>query len=156
MAAGGPCRLTKSSNRTKQLTAKFCVVCEGREAVRVRMPWPLDPTFSGHPSGFVREEGGLSDSGLMRAVRLVKPGSPLEMQEVELPRPGAADVLVRVKAAGICHSDAHYRAGRSRVHPIPLTLGHEVAGVIEQPGSEVLGFQKGDRVCVHYMATCGD
>jgi propanol-preferring alcohol dehydrogenase len=57
-----------------------------------------------------------------------------------------------VCAAGICHSDAHYRAGRSRVEPLPLTPGHEVAGVVEQGSG---GFVSGDRVCVHYMATCG-
>jgi propanol-preferring alcohol dehydrogenase len=61
-----------------------------------------------------------------------------------------------VKAAGICHSDAHYRAGRSRVFPLPLTLGHEVAGVIEQAGAEVTRFKPGDRVCLHYLATCGE
>src|SRR2546427_5476171 len=43
---------------------------------------------------------------------------------------------VRVKAAGICHSDAHYRAGKSRVHPLPLTLGHEVAGIVEERSEE--------------------
>ena len=62
---------------------------------------------------------------------------------------------MRVKAAGICHSDAHYRAGVSPVEPLPLTLGHEVAGVVEEVGSEVKSFQPGDRVCLHYMATCG-
>lgn len=72
-----------------------------------------------------------------------------------MPQPGASDVLIRVKAAGICHSDAHYRAGKSRVHPLPLTLGHEVAGVIEQVGASVSNLRVGDRVCVHYLATCG-
>jgi propanol-preferring alcohol dehydrogenase len=62
---------------------------------------------------------------------------------------------VRVKAAGICHSDAHYRAGRSSVQPLPLTLGHEVAGVVEATGPEAAGFHAGDRVCLHYLATCG-
>ncbi len=91
----------------------------------------------------------------MQAVRLVEPGRPLEMQEVPLPELGAKDVLVKVKAAGICHSDAHYRAGKSPVHPLPLTLGHEVAGKVEAIGGEVADFQVGDRVCVHYMVTCG-
>lgn len=91
----------------------------------------------------------------MKAIRLVQPGKPLEAHDVPIPQPGAQDVLIRVKAAGICHSDAHYRAGKSRVHPLPLTLGHEVAGVVEQLGRDVAGFQVGDRVCVHYLATCG-
>lgn len=91
----------------------------------------------------------------MKAIRLVQQGRPLEAHDVPIPQPCAHDVLIRVRAAGICHSDAHYRAGKSRVHPLPLTLGHEVAGVIEQIGRDVTGFQPGDRVCVHYLATCG-
>jgi 2-desacetyl-2-hydroxyethyl bacteriochlorophyllide A dehydrogenase len=91
----------------------------------------------------------------MKAIRLCGPGRPLELQEVPIPLPGAADVLVRVKAAGICHSDAHYRSGRSRVEPLPLTLGHEVAGVIEEVGAEATDWKRGDRVCLHYLATCG-
>ena len=92
---------------------------------------------------------------LMKAVRLVQPGRPLELHESPLPRVDEDDVLVRVKAAGICHSDVHYRAGKSRVHPLPLTLGHEVAGVVEAAGRNVKQFRVGDRVCLHYMATCG-
>ncbi|MBC8449987.1 MAG: zinc-binding dehydrogenase [Chloroflexi bacterium] len=92
----------------------------------------------------------------MKAVRLIKPGQPLEMQEVDVPAVGAKDVLVRVQAAGICHSDVHYRAGVSPVHPLPLTLGHEVAGVVETIGAEVRNVQAGDRVCLHYLVTCGD
>jgi len=91
----------------------------------------------------------------MKAVRMVEVGSPLEMSEVPIPRVGPNDVLVAVKAAGICHSDAHYRAGVSPVDPLPLTLGHEVAGVVEQIGAQVVGFNPGDRVCLHYMVTCG-
>src|SRR5689334_20104888 len=92
----------------------------------------------------------------MKAVRLIRPSQPLEMQEVPVPSPGAIDALVRVKAAGICHSDAHYRAGISSVEPLPKTLGHEVAGVVEQVGSEVSTLKPGDRVCLHYLATCGE
>jgi 2-desacetyl-2-hydroxyethyl bacteriochlorophyllide A dehydrogenase len=91
----------------------------------------------------------------MNAIQLIRPGAPLELRQVPRPSPGPGDVLVRVRAAGICHSDAHYRAGRSRVEPLPLTLGHEVAGSVEEVGTGVSGFQSGDRVCVHYLATCG-
>ena len=73
----------------------------------------------------------------MKAVRLVGIGRPLEMQEINVPEVGTKDVLVRVKAAGICYSDVHYRAGRSQVKSLPLTLGHEVAGIVEQIGSDV-------------------
>jgi propanol-preferring alcohol dehydrogenase len=86
---------------------------------------------------------------------MVTPGQSLELHELPLPRVGPGDVLVRVMAAGICHSDAHYRAGRSRVDPLPLTLGHEVAGLVEQVGPGVVTVRPGDRVCVHYMVTCG-
>ncbi|MEA3338990.1 MAG: zinc-binding dehydrogenase, partial [Chloroflexota bacterium] len=91
-----------------------------------------------------------------KAVRLIEPGQPLEMEEIPVPEIGPRDVLVRVKAAGICHSDVHYRAGVSPVYPLPLTLGHEVAGVIKQVGAEVAAHNIGDRVCLHYMVTCGD
>src|SRR5437016_6288506 len=91
----------------------------------------------------------------MKAIRLIQPSRPLEMQEVPIPAVGPKDVLVRVQAAGICHSDAHYRAGKSRVHPLPLTLGHEVAGIVERTGAAVSAFKGGDRVCLHYLATCG-
>jgi 2-desacetyl-2-hydroxyethyl bacteriochlorophyllide A dehydrogenase len=92
----------------------------------------------------------------MKAVRLINPGRALELHEVPMPSPGPHDVLVRVQAAGICHSDAHYRAGISRVEPLPMTLGHEVAGVVAQIGSAVQTVKPGDRVCLHYLATCGE
>src|SRR6267142_5561758 len=91
----------------------------------------------------------------MNAVRLIAPGRRLEAQDIPNPLPGAGDVLIQIKAAGICHSDAHYRAGKSPVRPLPLTLGHEVAGIIESVGDDLKDFRKGDRVCVHYLATCG-
>ena len=92
----------------------------------------------------------------MKAVRLIKPGQPVETREIPVPQVGPRDVLARVEAAGICHSDVHYRVGISPVYPLPLTLGHEVAGVIEQVGVEVTNVRIGDRVCLHYMVTCGD
>jgi 2-desacetyl-2-hydroxyethyl bacteriochlorophyllide A dehydrogenase len=76
----------------------------------------------------------------MKAVRLIEIGKPLQMQDVPIPTLGEKDVLVRIKAAGICHSDVHYRAGTSSVGPLPQTLGHKM----------------GDRVCLHYLLTCGE
>ncbi|MFA6472934.1 MAG: zinc-binding dehydrogenase [Candidatus Latescibacterota bacterium] len=92
----------------------------------------------------------------MKAVRLIETGRPLEMQDIPVPEIHAEDVLVRVMAAGICHSDAHYRSGVSKVYPLPRTLGHEVSGVIEKVGSDVTHLKPGDRVCLHYLVTCGD
>ncbi len=92
----------------------------------------------------------------MKSVRMIEAGKPLQLQEIPIPEIGTKDVLVRVRAAGICHSDAHYRAGRSGMGFLPITLGHEVAGVIEEIGSEVTNVKVGDRVCLHYNITCGD
>lgn len=92
----------------------------------------------------------------MKAVRLVEVGQPLQMQEVPVPAVGEKDVLVRIKAAGICHSDVHYRAGTSMAGSLPLTLGHEIAGIVEKVGPQVTKVKVGDRVCIHYMVTCGD
>lgn len=91
----------------------------------------------------------------MKAVRLVKQGNPLEMHDVEIPLVGENDVLVKIKTAGICHSDAHYRNGVITIDTLPITLGHEISGVIEKTGSNVDDFKVNDRVCIHYMATCG-
>jgi 2-desacetyl-2-hydroxyethyl bacteriochlorophyllide A dehydrogenase len=92
----------------------------------------------------------------MKAVRLVEIGQPLQLQEIPRAEIGQKDILVRVKAAGICHSDAHYRAGRSPVYPLPMTLGHEVAGIVEDIGPEVSQVKPGDRVVLHYLVTCGN
>jgi propanol-preferring alcohol dehydrogenase len=91
----------------------------------------------------------------MHAIRLFEPGQPVKMQEINVPQVGGKDVLVRVKAAGICHSDAHYRSGMTKAGPFPVTLGHEVAGVVEQAGPEVSTLKRGDRVCIHYLVSCG-
>ena len=91
----------------------------------------------------------------MRAVRLRAVGRPLGLQET-IPRdPGRHEVRVTIRAAGICHSDAHYRAGLSPMGPLPITLGHEIAGVVERAGEGVDSLAAGDRVCLHYLLSCG-
>jgi D-arabinose 1-dehydrogenase-like Zn-dependent alcohol dehydrogenase len=91
----------------------------------------------------------------MRAVRLSQIGRPLEEAEVELPEIGASDVLIRVAACGICHSDERYRAGISIIERLPVTLGHEIVGWVEKIGAHIKHVTPGDRVCVHYLAHCG-
>jgi D-arabinose 1-dehydrogenase-like Zn-dependent alcohol dehydrogenase len=91
----------------------------------------------------------------MRAVQLTQIGKPLEDANVPIPEIGPAKVLIRVGGAGICHSDAHYRAGISKIDNLPLTLGHEIAGRVEQVGRNVANVSPGDRVCVHYLVHCG-
>ena len=92
----------------------------------------------------------------MKAIRMLAAGKPLELQEVPVPNIGEKDILVRVRAAGICHSDAHYRAGRSSMGMMPITLGHEVAGIVEKVGVQVTTVKVGERVCLHYNISCGD
>src|SRR5438445_9120521 len=91
----------------------------------------------------------------MRAVRLGQIGAPLENAEIEVPEIGLSEVLIRVGATGICHSDAHYRGGISKIDDLPVTLGHEVAGRVEKIGSDVTNVATGERVCVHYLVHCG-
>src|SRR5689334_1739044 len=91
----------------------------------------------------------------MRAVQLTQVGRPLEDRHVPIPEIGAADILVRVAAAGICHSDAHYRDGISKIEHLPVTLGHEVSGRVEKIGANVTKVAVGDRVCLHYLVHCG-
>lgn len=91
----------------------------------------------------------------MRALRINATGRPLDAAELPVPTPGPSDVVVRVRAAGICHSDAHYRAGRSASLTAPVTPGHEVAGDVTAIGTDVRTHAIGDRVCLHYLVTCG-
>jgi propanol-preferring alcohol dehydrogenase len=91
----------------------------------------------------------------MKSVRMIGAGQPLEFQQIPIPSVGEQDILVRVRAAGICHSDAHYRAGRSRMGMMPITLGHEVAGDVELIGPQVTNVKAGERVCLHYNISCG-
>ena len=92
----------------------------------------------------------------MKSVRMIEQGKPLQLQNIPIPSVGQKDILVRVHAAGICHSDAHYRAGRSSMGSMPITLGHEIAGEAEFVGSQVTTVKAGQRVCVHYNLSCGD
>jgi D-arabinose 1-dehydrogenase-like Zn-dependent alcohol dehydrogenase len=90
----------------------------------------------------------------MRSIRLIEPAAPLEERDLPDPRPMPDEVVVEIRAAGICHSDAHYRAGRGRV-ALPRTLGHEIAGLVIETGPGVTNLSVGDRVAVHYLVSCG-
>lgn len=91
----------------------------------------------------------------MKALQLADIGKPLVLTELPLPQPGYGEVLVKVAAAGICHSDVHYRNGTSRLRGLPLTPGHEIAGTVETLGPGVTTPGRGERVCVHYLWSCG-
>jgi L-iditol 2-dehydrogenase len=90
----------------------------------------------------------------MKALVLAAYGK-LEMQEVADPAHGAADVLVRVKACGICGSDVHGLDGSTGRRIPPIIMGHEASGVIAEVGREVEGWKPGDRVTFDSMISCG-
>jgi S-(hydroxymethyl)glutathione dehydrogenase/alcohol dehydrogenase len=89
-----------------------------------------------------------------RAAVLHQARSPLAIEQVEAAPLGPADVLVRVRAAGLCHTDLEVIDGSLR-YPMPIVLGHEAAGVIEDVGSEVSPSRKGERVILSWNPHCG-
>ena len=90
----------------------------------------------------------------MRAVRFSGAGEPLVVQDVERPRPGPGEVLLDVAAAGVCGTELHFLDGLLIPARTPITLGHEVAGVVAELGEGVGGVAVGDRVAVHYLHAC--
>jgi L-iditol 2-dehydrogenase len=80
----------------------------------------------------------------------------LQVTELAEPEIGAADVLVRVRACGICGSDVHGLDGRTGRRIPPLVMGHEAAGTIEAIGREVRGWRAGDRVTFDSTISCGE
>lgn len=80
--------------------------------------------------------------------------TPLVVCDLELDPPGPTEVLVRMEAAGLCHSDLSVVDG-NRVRPTPMLLGHEAAGIVEQIGPEVTGLRVGDRVVAAFLPRCG-
>jgi alcohol dehydrogenase len=79
---------------------------------------------------------------------------PLAIEEVELAAPGHGEVLVKIAAAGLCHSDLSVING-DRPRPMPMALGHEAAGVVEQLGEGVTDLQRGDHVVLVFVPSCG-
>lgn len=88
----------------------------------------------------------------MRAA-LAREVGQLTIEEVELDSPRADEVLVRMRAAGVCHSDLHTYKGELRAMP-PLVLGHEGAGVVVQVGDSVTRVKPGDRVLINWIPAC--
>ena len=80
---------------------------------------------------------------------------PLRVAELELDPPGPGEVLVRIEAAGVCHSDLSVVNG-SRIRPLPMLLGHEAAGRIEELGPDVPDLRPGQRVVMAFLPRCGE
>src|SRR4026209_2069782 len=97
----------------------------------------------------------------MKCARIIETNQPLILEDLVIPKPKYDQVLVKVKSAGVCHSDLHLWEGgyvgpggsfmkvEDRGVKFPLTPGHEVAGTVEDVGDSVIGFQKGDKVLVY-------
>ena len=103
----------------------------------------------------------------MRSARITGPNEPLQVSETANPKPQGPQVLVKVAATGICHSDLHLWEGgydlgdgtfmkvTDRGVKYPVTPGHEIAGTIEETGSDSGGYSRGDRVLVYPWVGCG-
>lgn len=92
----------------------------------------------------------------MKAAVFHEAHRPLAVEDVPVPTPGPGEVLVRVEACGVCHTDMHYiDHGVKTFAPPPLILGHEAAGVIEELGPDAPGRKRGERVLLPAVFPCG-
>ena len=82
-------------------------------------------------------------------------GAPVEVVDIVIPEPGPNDVVVKVQATGVCHTDLAYRDGDIE-DAFPFLLGHETAGVVETIGEDVTHVQEGDFVVLNWRAVCGE
>src|SRR5207244_2815257 len=112
------------------------------------------------PRGRVAERPrrkGRSGGGALkiRAAVLEEFGRPLVVQEVELAEPKAGEVLVRLAACGVCHTDMYTASGVDPSGYAPCVLGHEGAGVVERVGDGVTSVRAGDHVITLFAPECG-
>src|ERR671916_3113108 len=90
----------------------------------------------------------------MGAERPYAKSKPLAIEDIELDPPGPGEVLVKIAAAGLCHSDLSVIDG-NRPRPMPMALGHEAAGVVEELGADVDDLKPGDHVVMVFVPSCG-
>ena len=81
-------------------------------------------------------------------------GAPVELVDIVVPEPGPGEVVVAIKACGVCHTDLHYRDGGIN-DEFPFLLGHEASGVVESVGEGVTRVVPGDTVVLNWRAVCG-
>jgi S-(hydroxymethyl)mycothiol dehydrogenase len=91
----------------------------------------------------------------VRGVIARSKGAPVEVATITIPDPGPGEVVVRVQACGVCHTDLTYREGGIN-DEFPFLLGHEAAGVVEQVGAGVESVAVGDFVILNWRAVCGE
>ena len=92
--------------------------------------------------------------GEMGKPRPYRESRPLSVEEITLDPPGVGEVLVKIKAAGLCHSDLSVING-DRPRPTPMALGHEAAGIVEELGPGVTDLAVGDHVVMVFVPSCG-
>lgn len=93
----------------------------------------------------------------MKAALFYEVGKPLVIEDVEVPKIGPDEVLIRVRACGICHTDLHFiDEGILKPGKIPQILGHEAAGDVVEVGKNVKNVKVGDRVLIHMYFSCGE
>lgn len=90
----------------------------------------------------------------MKAMVLEKVGKPLVLKDVPIPEIGSHEILIKVKACGVCRTDLHIVDGELPSPHIPLILGHQIVGLVERVGSQVAQFKPGDRVGVPWLGGC--
>ena len=91
----------------------------------------------------------------MKAAVLYEAKTPLRVEELELDEPGPGEVLVKMMASGVCHSDWHVVKGEWTFHELPSVLGHEGAGIVESVGPNVTVVRPGDHVILSWKTSCG-
>jgi propanol-preferring alcohol dehydrogenase len=87
----------------------------------------------------------------MRAMLLDGPGRPLRPAELPIPNPGPGQVLLKVQACGVCHTDLHIVDGELTGPKLPLVLGHQIVGIVAEPGAGAKRFHSGERVGVPWL-----
>ena len=91
----------------------------------------------------------------MKAAVLYEANTDLVVEELDITEPGNGEVMVRMEASGVCHSDWHVIKGEWSRHPLPTVLGHEGAGVVEAVGPGVTNVKVGDHVILSWRPSCG-
>src|SRR5689334_21489559 len=92
----------------------------------------------------------------IRAAVLEEFGAPLAVQEIDLAGPGPGEVLVRLLACGVCHTDLYTASGADPSGYSPCVLGHEGCGIVEATGEGVTSVAEGDRVVTLFSPQCGE